>query len=457
MGSVVSTQESNFAPHLEVEGSRPLSGYIQVSGAKNSALALMAASLLTEKTVEIKNIPSLTDIDVMRRILLELGIKIKREKNTLLIDPEKLRHIELPQRLVHRLRASFFCIGPLLARLGRAKVPLPGGCQIGLRPVDEHIQGLKALGAKVDLEKDMIIASLTGNKKRLTAAKIVLNCPSVGATETILMAAVLAEGTTKIYNSAKEPEIQDLANMLNSMGARIAGAGTSEITINGVQKLNGCVHSAIPDRIEAGTYLIAAAITRSPLLIGPVISSHLNALLRKLRDCGCDIKEEGNSIRIIPGEIKGVDIKTDPFPGFPTDLQAPFMALMTTAKGKSEINETIFENRMQHVGELQKMGASIKLKGSKALIKGVAELKGNDLTAGDLRASAAIILASLSAKGTSKIKGLHHLDRGYENFEEKLSKVGCNIYRRNELLIHKNISSCELATQNNLPIKQAAA
>ena len=314
MGVVANISKSVPTPFLEVQGNSSLSGQIKISGAKNSALVLMAASLLTDEEIEINNVPQLTDIKVMNDILLRMGVATKREGSTLFINPRKLHQVLLPAKLVHSLRASFFCIGPLLAKLGKAKLPLPGGCKIGIRPVDQHIKGLRALGAIVQIEKDMISASLPGNKTRLNGANIILNCPSVGATETILMAASLAEGTTTIRNAAKEPEVQDLVSMLNSMGANITGAGTSEIKINGVPKLNGCSHKAIPDRIEAGTFLIAAAITKSTLSIGPVIPNHLSAVISKLKECGCDIQEQDNYLKIIPGEIKGIEIKTEPFP-----------------------------------------------------------------------------------------------------------------------------------------------
>ena len=457
MQSVAQIKASAKMPHLEVEGNCSLSGVIKISGAKNSALVLMAASILTEEKLQINNIPWLTDIHLMNKILLRLGIKTRREATSLFIDPKEVLDVSLPQELVHSLRASFFCIGPLLARRGKASLPMPGGCQIGLRPIDQHIKGMKALGAEVDIGENIISARIKNNKQRLTAANIVLDCPSVGATETILMAACLAEGTTIIKNSAKEPEVQDLINMLNLMGAEITGAGTSEISIKGVQKLNGCTHTVIPDRIEAGTFLIAAAITRSPLLIGPVISNHLTAVLNKLKESGCKIDSQGNYLKIVPQSIKGVNILTNPFPGFPTDLQAPFMALMATANGKSKITETIFENRMHHVFELQKMGANIKINKSSAHITGVPFLQASELNGSDLRSTAAIILASLSAEGVSKVKGLHHLDRGYEGFEEKLNMSGASILRSINHQSKNIVSSCELGTEEKVVIRQDAA
>ncbi|MDC3168724.1 UDP-N-acetylglucosamine 1-carboxyvinyltransferase, partial [bacterium] len=323
-----------------------------------------------------------------------------------------------------------FSIGPLLGRLGHARVPLPGGCRIGARPVVEHIRGLKALGAVVNVEHGIVKASVPGSKKRLTGAQIVLDCPSVGATETILMAAVLADGVSTIENAAQEPEVQDLANLLNIMGGQVSGAGGSVITVQGVERLRGCSnYPVIPDRIEAGTFLMAAAITRSPLVVEPVIPEHLSAVIQKLRDCGCSIEIKGRAVTISPGEITAVDITTQPFPGFPTDLQAPFMALMCTAKGTSVISEKIYENRLQHVAELQRMGASIRLEGSTAIVEGVAQLSAAPVTGTDLRAAAAMVLAGLSAKGITEVAGLKHLDRGYDDLEAKLSAAGAEVKR----------------------------
>jgi len=416
-------------PHLEVLGNCSLIGEIKVSGAKNSALVLMIASLLTEEPVVINNVPALTDIRVMASILKEMGVKVENKYNKISINAKGLRYVELPYELVHGLRASFFCIGALLGKIGKAKIPLPGGCQIGARPVGEHIRGLQQLGAFISVKHGVVTASIQGCSNRLKGAEIILDCPSVGATETILMAAVLAEGTSTIENAAQEPEIQDLANMLNLMGAKIKGAGGPKITIEGVNNLKGCKYSVIPDRIEAGTFLLAAAITRSNLQIQPVIPEHMSAVIHKLKDCGCYIEIDGARIKIFPGEIVGVDITTQPFPGFPTDLQAPFMALLATAKGSSVVTEKIYENRMQHVPELERMGASIRIQGNTAFIQGVPELSGARVTGRDLRSSAAIVLASLAARGKSTIEGLNHLDRGYENIEKKLNNAGANIIR----------------------------
>ena len=430
MMAVAEASQESLKQRLNVSGGHALKGTLRVSGAKNSALVLMTASLLSEEAIELTNIPSLTDIDGMSAILEALGVQVDRQSDCIRLTAAELSGSAPPYELVNSLRASFFSIGPLLGRLGHAQVPLPGGCRIGARPVVEHIRGLKALGAVVNVEHGIVTASVPGSKKRLTGAQIVLDCPSVGATETILMAAVLADGISTIENAAQEPEVQDLANLLNSMGAQVSGAGGPVITVQGVERLRGCTnYPVIPDRIEAGTFLMAAAITRSPLVVEPVIPEHLSAVIQKLRDCGCSIEIKGRAVTITPGEITAVDITTQPFPGFPTDLQAPFMALMCTAKGTSVISEKIYENRLQHVAELQRMGASIRLKGSTAIVEGVAQLSAAPVTGTDLRAAAAMVLAGLSAKGITEVAGLKHLDRGYDDLEAKLSAAGAEVKR----------------------------
>ena len=431
MPATATASQETLNPHLEVTGGQQLQGELRVSGAKNSALVLMTASLLSEEPLTLTNVPQLTDIDGMAAILSSLGVKVDRQQDTVVLNASTLRHSDPPFELVNGLRASFFAIGPLLARLGSARVPLPGGCRIGARPVVEHIRGLKALGAVVNVEHGVVSAAIPGSRKRLSGAAIVLDCPSVGATETILMAAALAEGTSIIENAAQEPEVQDLANLLNTMGARITGAGGPRITIEGVATLRSCTYPVIPDRIEAGTFLLAAAITRSRMHITPVIPDHLSAVLQKLRDCGCELVVEEGGITITPGEIRGVDITTQPFPGFPTDLQAPFMALLTTAKGTSVITEKIYENRMQHVAELQRMGASIRLQGNTAVVEGVTQLSAAPVNGSDLRAAAAMVIAALKAQGTSRVSGLNHLDRGYDAIEAKLTGCGAQLQRWN--------------------------
>ena len=430
MSATATASQGSLKQQLLVNGGRSLGGTLKVSGAKNSALVLMTASLLSAETVELVNIPALTDIEGMSAILQSLGVEVERRQDCVCLTARSLSSAEPPYELVNSLRASFFSIGPLLGRLGHARVPLPGGCRIGARPVVEHIRGLKALGAMVNVDHGIVSATVPGTRRRLKGAQIVLDCPSVGATETILMAAVLAEGTTTIENVAQEPEVQDLAHLLNTMGARVSGAGGPVITIEGVEELHGCrSYPVIPDRIEAGTFLMAAAITRSKLTVEPVVPEHLSAVLQKLRDCGCQLDINDRTITITPGEIRAVDITTQPFPGFPTDLQAPFMALMATAKGTSVISEKIYENRLQHVAELQRMGAAIRVDGSTAIVEGVAQLSAAPVTGTDLRAAAAMVLAGLSAKGVTEVSGLKHLDRGYDDIESKLNKVGAALKR----------------------------
>ena len=415
--------------NLKIFGQSTLSGEVKISGAKNSALVLLAGALLTKEKIILDNVPLLTDIEKMGNILKKLGVHLNYKDHQLIIDSKNISVKELPYELVNGLRASFFCIGALLTRFGEAAIALPGGCNIGERPINEHINGLKSLGAKILIEKGIVKAKLNKNKTKLYGANIKLNCPSVGATETLIMAASLAEGRTVIENAAREPEVQDLCQMLNKMGAKIYDAGKEKIIIDGVQTLHGCSHKVIPDRIEAGTFLIAAAATSSSITISPVIPSHLEAVLKKLEESGSQIVQKGNSISIKSNIIKAVDIKTAPFPGFPTDLQAPFSALMTIASGSSKISENIFENRMNHVDLLNQMGADIILKNNTAYINGVNKLKGMNLVGSDLRTSAALIIAALISENISHIYGLEHLDRGYENFEVKLSKLGVEIIR----------------------------
>ena len=429
MTAAAPASQDILKPHLEIQGGNRLQGELRVSGAKNSALVLMTAALLTEDTLTLRNVPPLTDIDGMESILVSMGVKVRRSSETIHLQASDLTSAEPPYELVNGLRASFFAIGSILARMGHAKVPLPGGCRIGARPVVEHIRGLKALGAVVTVEHGVVSATVPGDRKRLKGASIVLDCPSVGATETILMAASLAKGTSVIENAAQEPEVQDLANLLNAMGARISGAGGPSITIEGVEQLHGCDYTVIPDRIEAGTFLLAAAITRSTLRVAPVVPDHLSSVLQKLRDCGCGLEVDGDGIVITPGTIKGIDITTQPFPGFPTDLQAPFMALLATAQGTSVITEKIYENRMQHVAELQRMGAAIRVQGNAAVVEGVPSLSGAPVNGTDLRASAAMVLAGLVAKGRTQVSGLNHLDRGYAGIEAKLTDSGANLHR----------------------------
>jgi UDP-N-acetylglucosamine 1-carboxyvinyltransferase len=416
-------------PQLEIRGGRRLSGELHVSGAKNSALVLMAACLLTRDTIRLRNVPPLTDITAMGEMLSSLGGKVHRDGDSLELKGDSINSSTAPYELVNSLRASFFCIGPLLARTGMAKVPLPGGCQIGTRPVVEHVKGLKALGAQVTIEHGVVTAVVPGSSHRLTGGRIHMDCPSVGATETLMMASALADGETVIDNAALEPEVVDLAGLLIAMGAKVHGAGTSTITIVGVDRLHGADYAVIPDRIEAGTFLLAAAITRSHLRVTPVIPDHLGAVLTKLEEAGCTLEHDGVGLTIKADQINAVDLRTQPFPGFPTDLQAPFMSLLATARGTSVITENIFENRLQHVAELQRMGADIRMQANTAFVEGVARLSGAPVQGSDLRASAAMVLAGLAADGITSVRGLEYLDRGYANLEGKLNAAGASIER----------------------------
>ena len=416
-------------PQLEIRGGRRLSGELHVSGAKNSALVLMAACLLTRDTIRLRNVPPLTDINAMGEMLTSLGGQVHRDGDALELKGDSINSSTAPYELVNSLRASFFCIGPLLARTGMAKVPLPGGCQIGTRPVVEHVKGLKALGAQVTIEHGVVTAVVPGSGHRLTGGRIHMDCPSVGATETLMMAAALADGETLIDNAALEPEVVDLAGLLIAMGAKVRGAGTSTITIVGVDRLHGADYAVIPDRIEAGTFLLAAAITRSHLRVTPVIPDHLGAVLTKLEEAGCTLEHDGVGLTIKADQINAVDLRTQPFPGFPTDLQAPFMSLLATARGTSVITENIFENRLQHVAELQRMGADIRMHANTAFVEGVARLSGAPVQGSDLRASAAMVLAGLAADGITSVRGLEYLDRGYANLEGKLNAAGASIER----------------------------
>ncbi len=419
--------------YFEIDGGKCLEGQIKISGAKNSALVLMAASILSRGEINLFNVPRISDVLIMSKILTTMGINIKSNTNHLEI---KTKDIIPPSHdlffdLFNALRVSFFCIGPILARFGSAKIPLPGGCLIGSRPIDEHINSLKKLGVIFKLKNNYLSAEVITPNKRLIGATINFKCKSVGATETLIMAASLAKGTTILNNAAQEPEIVDLANMLNLMGARVKGAGSECITIEGVKSLKGCEYTVIPDRIEVGTFLIAAAITRSTINLSPCEPKHLKAVITKLEHCGCKFEYSKHILRIIPKQIlNSVNMTTSPFPGFPTDLQAPFMALMATANGTSRIEEKVFENRMHHVKELNRMGANISLRNNVATVIGVKNLKGCPVLGSDLRATAALALAGLSANGKTIIRGLEHLERGYEDFSEKLNEIGATIIKK---------------------------
>ena len=419
--------------YLEIEGGKLLEGDIKISGAKNSALVLMAASILSKGQINLFNVPKISDVFILSKILTAMGMNIKSNSDQLEINTKKISppSKDLFFDLFHALRGSFFCIGPLLARFGKAKIPLPGGCLIGSRPIDEHINSLKELGVLFKFKNNYLSAEVITPNKRLLGSSINFKCKSVGATETLLMAASLAKGTTTLNNSAQEPEIIDLANMLNLMGAKIKGAGSECITIEGVESLKGCDYTVMSDRIEAGTFLIAAAITRSNINVYQCEPNHLKAVINKLELCGCKFEYSKHFLRIIPNQIlNAVNMTTDPFPGFPTDLQAPFMALMATANGTSIIEETVFENRMHHVKELNHMGAKITVKDNIAKVIGVKNLQGKEVIGSDLRATAALAIAGLSANGKTIVKGLEHLERGYENFSEKFQEIGASILKK---------------------------
>ena len=428
--------ETNSSPQadssvLKVWGGRSLEGHVTISGAKNSALVLMAGALLCSGDCRIRNVPLLADVSRMGEVLSALGMRLSRLGNIIDINASEITTSKAPYELVTQLRASFFAIGPLLARLGEAQMPLPGGCAIGARPVDLHVRGLQAMGAEVQIEHGICNARVTDGSRRLKGAKIYLDLPSVGATETLMMAATLADGETIIENAAREPEVVDLANFCISMGAKIEGAGTSKIVINGVPKLHSTDYNVIPDRIEAGTFLLAGAITRSDLILSPVMPEHLMPVIAKLEEIGVPVIEEAaNTLRIKPAQIlKAADIDTMPHPGFPTDMQAPFMSLLAVAEGDSIINETVFENRLRHASELNRLGADIRVKGNSAFVRGVSELSGAPVEGTDLRAAAAMVVAALAASGETTIKGLNYLDRGYDRLDLKLQKIGAKIER----------------------------
>jgi UDP-N-acetylglucosamine 1-carboxyvinyltransferase len=419
---------------LQIWGGHPLRGHVKISGAKNSALVIMAGALLCPGDCRIRNVPLLADVERMGQVLSALGVQLTRQGDILDINASEIKTSKAPYELVTQLRASFFAIGAILARLGVAQMPLPGGCAIGARPVDLHVRGLQAMGAEVQIEHGICNAYVPGSSRRLKGANIYLDIASVGATENLMMAATLAEGETIIENAAREPEVVDLANFCNAMGAKIKGAGTSRIVIEGVPKLHSVDYSIIPDRIEAGTFLLAAAITRSELILSPVAPEHLIPVIAKLRDIGVTIiDEKPNQLHILPAEtLKATDIETQYHPGFPTDMQAPFMALLAVAEGDSVINESVFENRLRHASELNRLGADIRVKGNAAFVRGVPKLSGAPVLGTDLRASAALVIAGLAAEGQTTIQGLQHLDRGYDRLDMKLQQLGAKILRVGE-------------------------
>jgi UDP-N-acetylglucosamine 1-carboxyvinyltransferase len=410
-----------------VASSPCLHGTVCASGSKNASLPILASALLSEEEIILEDIPKLKDIKAMCDILESIGAEISRYKNTVKITARQIDPLAPPYELVSQLRGSFLLAGPLLTRFGKVKISLPGGCRIGTRPVDLHLKGFALMGAEIEQGHGFVEA----NCSRLHGAKIYLDVPSVGATENIMMAATLAEGETIIENASVEPEVEDLAKCLQSMGAQIDGSGTDTITIRGVEKLAGARHKVIPDRIEIGTYMIAAALTRGNITVENVIHEHINPTTAKLKEMGIEIIEYENAIDIRAGEImKATSVKTMPFPGFPTDMQAPFMSLMSVVPGTSMIVETIYENRFMHVAELNRMGANIKTEGRTAIVEGVSNLTGAKVNATDLRSGAALILAGLVGKGDTEIGEIGHIERGYYNIVEKLQGLGAKIEKK---------------------------
>ena len=410
-----------------INGGHRLSGEVRISGAKNSALPILASTILSGGECVITNLPRVVDVLTMGKLLGILGAKVSHEGNRAVIQADMVASIEAPYDLVKTMRASVLVLGPLVARCGEAKVSLPGGCAIGSRPVNLHLAGLAKLGAEISIEHGYI----TAKAKRLRGARIYCDTPTVTGTENLMMAAALADGVTMLENAAKEPEIVDLAKFLVKRGARIHGAGTDVITIEGVSQLHGGDHDVIPDRIEAGTYLAAGAMTRGEVTVTHCYPSHLEAVLMKLRAAGADVQEEQDVVRLsVPGLLRGTDVKTLPFPGFPTDMQAQMVALMSLAEGTSVITETVFESRFMHVEELRRMGADIRVEGNRLVVTGRKALTGAPVMASDLRASAGLILAGLAAEGLTQVQRVYHLDRGYERLEEKLRALGADIQRR---------------------------
>ena len=416
---------------LFIQGGRKLSGTVKVSGAKNAVLPVIAASLLASTPSVIEEIPDLDDVRTITEVLQYLGLATRWENpGSLYIDSTGIKSCEASYELVRKMRASFLVMGPLLARFQEARISLPGGCAIGTRPIDLHLKGFEALGAEIVLGHGFIEARAPHG---LQGARVYLDFPSVGATENIMMAASLAQGRTVIENAAQEPEIVDLANYLNAMGAKVRGAGTNVVRVEGVSRLTGTNYAVIPDRIEAGTYMVAVAITGGDVVLKNVLFEHMKPLVAKLKEVGVTIEEEVDQIRVnaakSPLFLRSVDIKTLPYPGFPTDMQAQFMALMTVANGSSVITETVFENRFMHVDELKRMGANIKIDGRIAMVEGVTQLTGCPVTATDLRAGAALVIAGLIAQGRTEIGSVHHIDRGYDRIVDKFKSLGADISR----------------------------
>ncbi|MEW5921828.1 MAG: UDP-N-acetylglucosamine 1-carboxyvinyltransferase [Bacillota bacterium] len=414
-----------------VEGGYALEGSVEVKGAKNSMLPIMAAAILNsdKREIELENIPDIGDMHMKKKILQSLGLQVSYASNVLHLDSRELCSHTISAALMKEMRSSIIIMGPMLARLGKVRVTYPGGCSIGPRPIDLHLKGLEALGARIWEEKGFIVASTPG----LRGAEIHLDYPSVGATENLLMAAVLARGNTVVHNAAREPEIVDLQNFLNAMGAQVRGAGTETLRIKGVEALGSCRYRIIPDRIVAGTYLMAGAITGGRVTVRGIIPSHLDAVVAKMQEAGVVLEVGEDSLSVLNGRLKAVGtLRTLPYPGFPTDLQSPMMALLTRAGGRSNIVESVFEARFKHVEELKRMNARISVEGRTALVEGCAVLKGAVVSATDLRAGAALVLAGLAAEGTTIVKEIRHIDRGYEYLDLTMQKLGAHIIRSGE-------------------------
>lgn len=416
---------------LLIRGGRTLRGEVLISGAKNAALPELCAALLADRPVTLHNVPRLNDVTTMLKLIRNMGVAAERDDNgTVRIDAGALHTAEAPYELVKTMRASVLALGPLLARFGKARVSLPGGCAIGSRPVDQHIKGLQSMGAEIVVEHGYMVASLAGGAKRLHGARITTDMVTVTGTENFLMAAALADGETVLENAAQEPEISDLAEMLIEMGAKIEGHGTSRIRIQGVERLNGCTHQVVADRIEAGTFLCAVAATGGDVVLRHGRADHLDAVIEKLREAGAQVAAVDGGIRVqSQGRLKAQSFRTTEYPGFPTDMQAQFMALNVIAEGTSTVTETIFENRFMHVDEMLRLGAKIQTDGKVAVIEGVAQLSGATVMATDLRASASLVIAGLVAEGETLVDRIYHLDRGYDRMESKLRGLGADIER----------------------------
>jgi len=412
-----------------IEGGYRLVGEVPVSGAKNVALPLFAASLLVEDWITLRNVPALADIRTISRLLRMMGVKTEGESGTVRLSASGVHSFEAPYKMVKTMRASVLVLGPLVAKWKRARVSLPGGCAIGARPINLHLKGLEAMGAKVELKHGYVEASAD----RLKGAEIYFDISTVTGTENIMMAAALAEGRTVLKNAAREPEVKELGQALKKMGAKIEGAGTDVVVIDGVKELRPIEYAIIPDRIEAGTFMVAAGITQGNVKLLNCHIGHMEAVVAKLKEAGLEIFPEGDGVKVIgPVNIKPVDVKTLPYPGFPTDMQAQIMSLLCLAGGLSVITETVFENRFMHVSEMRRMGADIRIEGKNAIVQGLAHLTGAPVMATDLRASASLVLAGLAAEGTTEVSRIYHLDRGYEKLDQKLNKLGAKIRRAQE-------------------------